>query len=587
VADNSLKKGRYTKYSNKIGLYSNSKGSFIKNDTSVVLSFPFKDTVLEAGMSKEEIGREERFLHLEMDSKDIDTLEELKVLTHFRYIDKDGEKALTASSDIEFFDADGHLKQNLLIKGNNLLALCTLRERLAGQVKLIYIDPPYNTGNDSFKYNDRFNHSAWLVFMKNRLEVAKDLLTKDGLIFVQCDHKEDAYLRVLMDEIFSQSNLVAQITVKSNSISGNKTQHKEKTILKNKDTLLVYKIAEEIIVKPQYVEKQEWDTHYNSILRQVESGEYEILSLKDELVSEGIISNKDAIKSDAIKNDKFAKWVFENRNNIFRKVNSIPDNLRALSLKNPDKVVSIQNEAGKRMYAHGGKRLSMLSKVYHEIDGQYKLAQLLGDLWTDIDFQNTQNEGGVDLTSGKKPEALIRRIVDMATRSNDIVLDFFVGSGTTAAVAHKMNRRWIGIEQMDYVEDKTIIRLKRVIQGEQNGISRHVGWQGSGSFVYFELKKYNQYFIDKINAASSKGELDKVYDEMAKNAFLKFWFDKKHFEKEENFRSLSLDERKRKLIEILDENHLYLNYADMNDMRHQVTADEKALTDKFYGATEN
>lgn len=231
MADNSLKKGRYTKYSNKIGLFSNSKGSFIKNDTEVVLNFPFKDTVLEAGMTKEDKGREERFLQIDIDSKDIDTLEEPKVLTDFRYVDKDGERSLTASSDISFFDEDGELKQNLLIKGNNLLALHTLKSRLAGKVKLIYIDPPYNTGSDSFRYNDSFSHSSWLTFMKNRLEVAKDLLRDDGMIFVQCDYKEDAYLRILMDEIFGQSNLVAQITVKSNSISGNKTQHKEKNYI--------------------------------------------------------------------------------------------------------------------------------------------------------------------------------------------------------------------------------------------------------------------------------------------------------------------------------------------------------------------
>ena len=199
MADNSLKKGRYTKYSNKIGLFSNSKGSFIKNDTEVVLNFPFKDTVLEAGMTKEDKGREERFLQIDIDSKDIDTLEEPKVLTDFRYVDKDGERSLTASSDVSFFDEDGELKQNLLIKGNNLLALHTLKSRLAGKVKLIYIDPPYNTGGDGFKYNDQFNHSAWLTFMKNRLEASRDLLSDDGNIVVQIDWNEGHYLKVLMD----------------------------------------------------------------------------------------------------------------------------------------------------------------------------------------------------------------------------------------------------------------------------------------------------------------------------------------------------------------------------------------------------
>lgn len=185
-------------------------------------------------MSKEDAGREERFLHIEIDSKDIDTLEEPKVLTDFRYVDKDGEKPLTADSDVVFFDKDGNLQQNLLIKGNNLLALYTLRERLAGKVKLIYIDPPYNTGNDGFKYNDSFNHSAWLIFMKNRLEVAKDLLREDGVIFVSIKDNELAYLKVLMDEIFGLDNFVNAITVKMSELSGVKMAHVEKKITKPK-----------------------------------------------------------------------------------------------------------------------------------------------------------------------------------------------------------------------------------------------------------------------------------------------------------------------------------------------------------------
>ena len=181
----------------------------------MVLNFPFKDAVLEAGMSKEDVGRDERFLHLEIDSKDIDTLEEPKVLTDFRYIDKDGEKALDAKSDIDFFDTEGNLKQNLLIKGNNLLALYTLRERLAGQVKLIYVDPPYNTkgANDIFTYNNSFNHSAWLTFMKNRLELASELLRDDGFIAITIDHVELFYLGTMADEINGAENRVGLVTI--------------------------------------------------------------------------------------------------------------------------------------------------------------------------------------------------------------------------------------------------------------------------------------------------------------------------------------------------------------------------------------
>lgn len=220
MSDNSLKKGRYTRYSNKIGLYSTSQDQigFLNNNNDVVLSFPFKDTILEAGMSKEDVGREERFLHQEVDSSDIDTLFEPKVLTNVKY--SGIQEFRNSGKAIEFFDENGNLQQNLLIKGNNLLALYSLRERLAGKVKLIYIDPPYNTESDSFTYNDSFNHSSWLTFMKNRLEVARDLLKEEGVIFVQCDDNEQAYLKVLMDEIFGRSNFLNQISVKMKQTSG-------------------------------------------------------------------------------------------------------------------------------------------------------------------------------------------------------------------------------------------------------------------------------------------------------------------------------------------------------------------------------
>ena len=198
----SFNKGSYTEYSNKIGLYSNSQESFISQSPDVVLNFPYKDCVLEGGMTKEDAKRDERFLNVKLDKRDIDTLFDPKVLTNFKYIDGNGERELSANDDIEFFGEDGELKQNLLIKGNNLVALNTLRQKLAGKIKLIYIDPPYNTGNDGFKYNDSFKHSSWLVFMKNRLITAKNLLTDDGIILVSIDDHEQAELKCLMSEIF-------------------------------------------------------------------------------------------------------------------------------------------------------------------------------------------------------------------------------------------------------------------------------------------------------------------------------------------------------------------------------------------------
>ncbi|MFZ1301818.1 MAG: site-specific DNA-methyltransferase [Candidatus Microsaccharimonas sp.] len=518
MADNSLKKGRYTKYSNKIGLFSNSRGGFVKNDTGVILNFPFKDTVLEAGMSKEDIGREERFLHLEIDSKDIDTLKEPKVLTDFRLINEHGETPLTASSDVEFFDEDGNLQQNLLIKGNNLLALYTLSEKLAGKVKLIYIDPPYNTGSDGWKYNDKFSHSAWLAFMKNRLEVARELLSDDGSIFIQCDENENAYLRILMDEIFGRENLVNEIIWRYRTYVGQVKDY----FPKKHDTIFWYKKS----ARPDFQ-----------------------LTYEDNL-------------EETVDYKRWSKFLVDG-NQIKYGNHPTTDSRFTAYLK-------------KYIKQHGQPEEG---EVIYEVRGY-----VIDDVWEDIIALDPKNlTERTNFTGGQKPEALIQRIIESVTKEGDIVLDYHLGSGTTSAVAHKMGRRWVGVEQMDYIDTLAKVRLKKVLEGEQGGISNAVGWNGGGSFVYFELKKYNQEYVERIMEATSLSELEDIYVDMRNNAFLKFWFDRSHFEKDEDFRQLDLDGRKNALADVLDENQLYLNYGDMNDTRHNVTADEKALTDTFYG----
>lgn len=545
MSDNSLKKGRYTRHSNKIGLYSTSHDriGFLNNNNDVVLSFPFKDTVLEAGMSKEDAGREERFLHQEIDGADIDTLFEPKAFTNFKLLGSDKN-----IQDTTFFNENGNLQQNLLIKGNNLLALHSLSERLAGKVKLIYIDPPYNTGNDGFKYNDNFNHSSWLTFMKNRLEVARDLLSDDGSIFVQIDSFEESYLKVLMDEVFGGENFRNKISWKRKGGSSNPSN--------------------------QLANVVEWILWYSKDPALMDYTP--IYSLDDE-------NTKKYIKERFTNKDKDGRLYMKSpiQSPNYRE-NLIYD---YKGYKTPQKGYSVSREVMEKWDQEGrldfpnSKDKNINRKIFLD---EYK-GQPINSLWTDIYVINPMSTERIEFTSGQKPEALIQRIITMVTKEGDIVLDYHLGSGTTCAVAHKMGRRWIGIEQMDYIEDITKERLKKVIEGEQGGISKAVNWQGGGSFVYFELKKYNQDFLDKIMTANSKGELDDVYNEMAKNAFLKFWFDKNEFEKDENFRSLDLDQRKELLIGILDENQLYLNHADMRDSRYHVTDEEMALTDLFYG----
>lgn len=578
MADNSLKKGRYTKYSNKIGLFSNSKGSFIKNDTEVVLNFPFKDTVLEAGMSKEDKGREERFLQIDIDSKDIDTLEEPKVLTDFRYVDKDGERSLTASSDITFFDEDGELKQNLLIKGNNLLALYTLRNRLAGRVKLISIDPPYyfdeTKPSDAFKYNSNFKLSAWLTFMKNRLEVAKELLTDNGTILVHISEDGYAYLKILMTEIFGKKNFVETFIWKN-------TDNPDSLSSKSRASV------EYIIAFEKHI-----DRSVGYVGKQTENGDAPLLNSGNKNkplvfpagvirfnIPDGEIKKGQPDRVEILNDFTIKDGVNEQEVTLVGEFKWSQDTLNS-EIKNGTYFLVKTDKFSIRFQRREGK--SMAPEKY--IDDVY-LSKAIG-VGTNEDASSHLKKLGIDFTNAK-PESVVAFFVRAITEPNDLVLDFFSGSGTTQAVAHKMNRRWIAIEQMDYIEDVAKERLKKVIEGEQGGVSQMVDWSGGGSFVYFELKKYNQEYIDRIMEATSLKELEDIYVEMRNNAFLKFWFDRSQFEKDEDFRQLDLDSRKEVLADVLDENQLYLNYADMDDTRHKVTADEKALTDKFYGTNEN
>jgi len=206
----------YTAFRNRIGL-TNGKGDYLSQSRDVVLAWPYKDCVLEGGMTKEDRGRNEVFWNTTLAPDDITRLFEPKVLTGWERWDAEAVAEGKAKPVGDVTEDD-----NLLIKGNNLLVLHSLKERYAGKVKLIYIDPPYNTGNDGFRYNDRFNHSAWLTFMRNRLEVAKELLSRDGTLCISIDLNEASYLSVLLDEVFGQDCMGFMATVKRGSVTGHK-----------------------------------------------------------------------------------------------------------------------------------------------------------------------------------------------------------------------------------------------------------------------------------------------------------------------------------------------------------------------------
>lgn len=536
----SFLKDSYTEFKNQIGLQDD-KGEYFRENKDVSLVFPYKDCVLEGGQDKEEQKRDEIFYNETLAPDEITRLFDNKALTNFKLYDSKGEHALNAKSEIDFS------QQNLIIKGNNLLALHSLKKikAIAGQVKLIYIDPPYNTGSDSFHYNDKFNHSTWLVFMKNRLEIAKELLSKDGSIFVQIDDFEAGYLRVLMDDIFGRENFRNQITWKRRGGSANPVNRLNNVT----DYILWYSKTSKFQYEPIY-------------------------SLDDE-------NTQNYIK------ERFTN-VDENGRKFMKSPIQSPNPRQNLmydykGYKTPENGYSISKELMQQWDKEGklwfpkDKKQNINRKIYLD---EYQ-GQPISSLWVDISVINPMSKERGEFNGGQKPEALIQRIIQMVTKEGDIVLDFHIGSGTTTATAHKMKRRYIGIEQMHYINGFTIDRMKKVVDGEQAGISQAVNWKGGGSFVYAELKRYNQQYIDDIETAKDSKALKKLYEKMKEEAFFRIEIDHAKWDNGE-FEKLGLKERKELLCECLDKNHLYVNLTEMEDAYYKMSKDDVSLNKKFY-----
>ena len=420
--------------------------------------------------------------------------------------------------------------------------------------------------------------------MKNRLEIAREFLRDDGVIFVQCDDNEQAYLKVLCDEIFGRENFINSISVLSSTPSGIKTTHRDKTIIKTKDYILIYaKNSKNLTLKPQYTKKQKWDTHYNSIF---DKNTLTYRNLVEFMIENNVLEQKSTIDDININNKKHKKFYLKYADCIFRTSATMPEEQKEISRQHPNKIIAYKDTNNNEQYALNGNRISFLSRalkpVFIGASLENDLANLLCDFWADIDFNNTQNQGEISFTNAKKPEQLLYRIIDMTTNENDIVMDFFLGSGTTAAVAHKMNRQYIGIEQMDYIESVSVERLKKVIEGEQGGISKAINWQGGGEFIYFELAKFNQKFIDKISDAKAKDILN-IYDEICEKAFLNYDADSKILkDKKDDFKEFNLAEQKEFLLNILNKNMLYVNLDDIEDENYEISQKDKELNKDFY-----
>ncbi|MCW8953442.1 MAG: site-specific DNA-methyltransferase [Sulfurimonas sp.] len=509
---NEYSKNSYTSYTNKIGLIK--KDSFIKKFDDVVLAWPHKDCILEGGQSRDDEKNNEVFYNEILSSDEIDRLFEPKALTNIKRYTKDGMQENPQITEDD----------NLIIKGNNLIALHSLKKKYAGKVKLIYIDPPYNTGNDSFKYNDRFNHSTWLTFMKNRLEVAREFLSEDGTIFISIDNNEIGALNILMDEVFGKENKKNLITVKRSSVSGAKVINNG--LVNVSEFVIVYSKNTKVWKPNKIFRKKERDDRYNTFITNIEDNfeNWKYITVL-EAFAESCKIKKSQLKKHFAEKYTFEleKFYYDNSKKIIRYA-SIDEKasskniveLKHESLKNKNKTFYYPRNEFSDYYIYNGQAMLFFKDRLVEIDGELLFAELIHDIWDDVLPNDLHNEGDVSFKKGKKSEALLKRIIEISTNKNDLVMDFHLGSGTTCAVAHKMGRRYIGIEQMDYIEDIAVERMKKVIEGEQSGISKTLTWQGGGSFVYAELKQIDTFKdaeIGKLNKNMQYLPVSEIEDE--------------------------------------------------------------------------
>ena len=587
ISDKNFLANSYTRFRNKIGL--NVEDKFLPERGEVSLVWPYKDCVLEGGQTKEEEKRKEIFFNEILAQDEIDRLFDPKVLTGWKRHTVDGEGPVTKIKR----DDSGVIRENLLIKGNNLLALHTLKTQFRGKVKLIYIDPPYNTKGESstFGYNNSFNHSSWLTFMRNRLEIAKELLRDDGLIIIAIDDEEQAYLAVLCDEVFGKVNHIGTVIVQNKpggrtSDSYFATCHEYLHIYSKQTGLPTINFLE-LTAK----EKNKY----------TEGEEGKLFRWRDFLRTGGLSTP-------------------EERPNSYYPIYFLPQ----------EEVISLEEISDAQIEilpldSHGNKRVwrktrpSFLKhvsnneiKIEQNKSGQWKV-KIMDEIkegirpksvWTDSRYDASSHGTKLlkNLFEGQKvfsyPKSIhaVKDVIKLFTEAggDDIILDFFAGSGTTAHAVLELNRedssnrQFILVEQMDSIENVILPRIQKVIG---NNADKEVLFEGTSdkeNFVYFELKEYNQTFADKIQAAQSSEELVRLWRDIAENSFLNWYVNAEVPEDAvEDFIEIGqtengLKKQKKLLSELLDKNQLYVNLSEIDDEDFGVGEEDKALNRAFY-----
>lgn len=560
----------YTRFKNRIGLTID--GKYLRERGEVALVWPYKDTVLEGGQTKAEEKRKEVFFNDVLAQDEINRLLDPKVLTNFaRYTAKGKEKVTGFERD-----ESGVIRENLIIKGNNLLALHALKTQFRGQVKLIYIDPPYNPNSKSntFAYNNNFNHSTWLTFMKNRLEVAKELLTKEGVLIVAIDDNEQFYLGVMLNELFSEYEIHC-ITIVHNprGVQGTNFSYIHEyaffVIPQGKKIIGNRKINQEDI---------DWSSLRNwggeSERTDAKNCFYPVIVENDEIVGFGDVAKDDEhpLVQTVRYGNKYYVYPID-KNMVERKwryarqsVDEVKHLLRAKRTKTGYEIEI-------------GKDFGVYRTVWEDsrYDANIYGTQIVNTLVPDCAFDFPKSLWNVY-------DCLYAVI---ANDKDAIILDFFGGSGTTAHAVLELNkdggnRKFIICEQMHYVETVTKERVKKVI--EQNN---------SGDFIYCELLKYNEAFVERIQAAQDSKNLFNIWQDMAENSFLNWYVNPAMPEEAVNdFIALGkepngFEKQKHLLAELLDKNQLYVNLSEIDDAQFNVSKEDKALNQVFYGEAYN
>ncbi|MFC5455984.1 site-specific DNA-methyltransferase [Prosthecobacter fluviatilis] len=390
---------------------------------------------------------------------------------------------------------DRDLFDNRLIHGDNLLALKALEQDFAGKVKCIYIDPPFNTQQAFEHYDDSTEHSDWLRLIRDRAVILHRLLATEGTLFVHIDDNELGYLTVLLDEIFGRGNRVAIVTFKQGSATGHKSINPG--CVSTTNFILIYAKKKASWTPNRVFTARERDDRYGQFIENIEAPfeQWTFTTLMKAFAGHMGLSDKDARALAKSEPEKIDDFVVKHAHRVIRTARPSYDGVSAEarrlideSKRSKERILKLQRDGYSDIYLKGGERLLFYSDKLKSIDGKFVAGEPLTTLWDDVLSNNLHAEGAVEFPKSKKPEALIKRVLDLATNPGDLVLDSFLGSGTTAAVAHKMGRRWIGIELGEHCETHCLPRLKKVVDGaDPGGITEAVGWKGGGGFRYYRL----------------------------------------------------------------------------------------------------